>query len=201
MTRYMIINKNAKNKNPLLIYFFLFVLGASGFFVKHVQTGLCINDTSIIQSKGSWGNLSFMELSNNCLDPAAQFRFRDNGAMLNLKRQGCLWAGFKSTNFGYCLDMFYLYVDAVSLDRSACAQNPGKKIYRAITQTTWGGLSVHYKGYRKSSFQTWCAVNGHHKELAENQGIDPYVKLTTSCTDAPDKRFNFGRFLYYLFQG
>ena len=162
---------------------------------------MCINDTSIIQSQGSkWGNLSFLELSNNCLDPAAQFRFRDNGAMLNLKRQGCLSAHYKPSS-GYHLNMFYIYVDAVSLDRSACAQSPNKKIYRAITQTTWGGLSVYYKGRGKTSFQTWCAVNGHYKQLAEYQGIDPYVKLTTPCTDAPEKRFHFGKFLYYLFQG
>ena len=62
--------------------------GAAGFFVKHVQTGMCINDTSKIQSKGhAWGTLYFVELSHNCLDPAAQFRFRDNGAMLNLKKR------------------------------------------------------------------------------------------------------------------
>ena len=180
--------------NPLISLFLYFVSGTAGFFVKHVQTGMCINDTSIIQSKGSiWGKLSFVELSNNCLDPAAQFRFRDNGAMLNLKRQGCLTARYKLGS-GYYLDMFYLYVDAISLDRSACAQKPDKEIYRAITQTTWGGLSVYYKGNGRTSFQTWCAVNGHYKELAENQGIDPYVKVTT-CADAPDKRFNFGKLL------
>ena len=159
---------------------------------------MCINDTSIIQSRSpSWGKLFFLELSNNCLDPAAQFGFRDNGAMLNLKRQGCLSAHYKHSS-GYYLDMFYLYVNVVSLDRSACAQRPDQKIYRAITQTTWGGLSVYYKGNGKSSFQTWCAVNGHHEQLAENSGIDPYLKLTTSCTDAPDKRFHFGKFLHYL---
>ena len=168
--------------------------GASGFFVKHVQTGLCINDTSILQSQGSdWGNLSFLELSNDCLDPAAQFRFRDNGAMLNLKRQGCL-AGLYKRGSGYFLDMFYLYVGAVSLDISACAQKPDKNIYRAITQTTWGGLSVRYRRTNNNQFQTRCAVNGHYKQLAENQGINPYLKLT-SCTDASNKRFHFGKFL------
>jgi hypothetical protein len=180
-------------------YYFIFP-GAAGFFVKHVQTGMCINDTSKIQSRGSgWGNLSFVELSNNCLDPAAQFRFRDNGAMLNLKRQGCLSAHYKRGS-GYFLDMFYIYVDAVSLDRSACAQYPYvlKPIYRAITQTTWGGLSVYYRKSEKTSFATWCAVNGHHEPLAGNQGVDPYVKLTTSCADAPEKHFHFGEFLLYI---
>ena len=182
-----------KNKNPFLIYFLLFVLVASGFFVKHVQTGMCINDTSLLQSQGpTWGRLFFLELSNDCLDPTAQFRFRDNGAMLNLKKQGCISAHFKKDS-GYRLDMFYLYVDAVSLDRSACAQKPDQNIYRAINQTTWGGLSVYYVGDGKTTFQTWCAVNGHYKQLAEKQGIDPYVKLTTPCTDAPDKRFHFGK--------
>ena len=161
---------------------------------------MCINDPSIIQSQGSsWGNLSFLELSNNCLDPAAQFRFRDNGAMLNLEKKGCL-AAFYKYGIGYALDMFYLYVGAVSLDISACAQKPDQNIYRAITQTTWGGLSVYYRRDKRTSFQNWCAVNGHYKQLAENPGIDPYVKLTTSCTNAPDKHFHFGKFVYYLFQ-
>ena len=174
------------------------VLGAFGFFIKHVLTGLCINDTSILHSQGSYGKLFFLELSNNCLDPTAQFWFRNNGAMLNLEKQGCLSAHYKAGP-GYLLHTFYLYVDAVSLDRSACAQKPDQNVYRAITQTTWGGLSVYYKGNGKSSFQNWCAVNEYYKQLAENQGIDPYLKLTTSCTDAPDKRFHFGKFLYYLF--
>jgi hypothetical protein len=117
--------------------------------------------------------------------------------MLNLKRQGCLTAGYKRGS-GYFLDMFYIYVDAVSLDRSACAQKPDKNIYRAITQTNWGGLSVYYRRISESSFQKWCAVNGHHKELAESQGINPYVKVTTPCTDAPEKRFHFGEFLLYI---
>ena len=164
-----------------------------------MQTGLCINDTGIVQSLGStWGKLLFLELSDNCLDPASQFRFRDNGAMLNLKRKGCLWAGYKYHGYGYHLGTFYLYVDAISLHRSACAQNPDRNIYRAITQTTWGGLSVYYSGYGKTSFQTWCAVKGHDTRLVKNAGIDPYLKLMT-CSDAPEKRFHFGTFCIIFF--
>ena len=161
---------------------------------------MCINDTSKIQSGigSSWGTMSFVELSNNCLDPAAQFRFRDNGAMLNLKRQGCLFASYKSGS-GYYRDMFYIYVDAVSLDRSACAQKPDEKIYRAITQTSWGGLSVYYKDYRKTTFETRCAVPKTYQPLATNQGIDPYIGLTDNCNDVEDKRFNFGKFLVQIY--
>ena len=80
--------------------------------MKHAQTGMCINDTRKLHQKTeSWGNVSFVELSNNCLDPAAQFRFRDNGAMLNLKRPGCLFPIHKEGS-GYDLDMFYLYVNS-----------------------------------------------------------------------------------------
>ena len=130
----------------------MFILDAAGFFVKHVDTGMCINDTRIIQSNNpTWGNVSFVELSNNCLDPAAQFRFRDNGAMLNLKRKGCLTAYTKylkkiiSGNDHF--DMSFIYVGSVSLDRSACAQNPQREIYRAITQTSGGALSVNFSRY------------------------------------------------------
>ena len=164
--------------------------------MKHVQTGMCINDTSIKQGNPqSWGYLIFLELSNNCPDPAAQFQFRDNSAMLSLKTQSCLSPHHRGGS-GHYLDMFYIYVPPASggVDQS-CANDATS---RAITQTAWGGLSIYYKGNGKSSYETYCAVSGHHQLLATNQGIDPYVKLTTPCADAPDKRFNFGKFLVYI---
>ena len=174
-----------------------YVSGVGGFFLQHVKTGMCTNDTSKIQSNGSWGSVSFVELTNNCLDPAAQFRFRDNGAMLNLKRQGCLSGHYKS-GIGYYLDMFYIYVDAISLNRSACAQKPDQNIYRAINQTSWGGLSVYYSRDSKTLFQTRCAVPKTYKPFATMYGIDPYIELTTNCNDAEDKRFHFGKFLVHI---
>ena len=183
----------------VLLYLILFsccvFLGADCFFVKeftyHYTKGRCINDTGQIQSSGTWGNLSFLEFSfNSCLDPAAQFRFRDNGAMLNLKRQGCL-AAFHRNGSGYDLDMFYLYVDSVSLDTAACAQKPNEGIYRAITQTSDGKLTVYYKGKDNSSFETWCAVDGsQNSRLYKNYGINPIELSTSRC----HFRFIFGKF-------
>ena len=164
--------------------------------MKQLKTGMCINDTSQIQSKGSWGNLSFVELSNNCLDPAAQFRFLDNGAMLNLKRPGCLSALYKAGS-GYHLDMFYIYVSD-NLEREACAQNSKNK--RAISQTLWGGLILHYKRFKNDPFVIKCAVPKTHQPLANNYGIDPHIELTDNCNDAEDKRFNFGKFLSFYVQ-
>ena len=175
----------------------LYFLGKNGFFVKQFSrygytSGRCISDTGQIQSSGSWGNLSFLEFSDNrCLDPAAQFRFRANGAMLNLKRQGCL-AAFNKNGSGQDLDRFYLYVDSVSLDTAACAQKPNESIYRAITQTPEGGLSVYYKGKDKSLFQTWCAIY--------SRGIYVYLGLTTLCnSNSYWERFIFGKFLLNIF--
>ena len=161
----------------------------------------CISDTGQIQSNGSWGNLSFLGSvsDNSCLDPAAQFRFRDNGAMLNLKRQGCL-AAFNKNGSGYDLDMFYLYVDSVSLDTAACAQKPNESIYRAITQTPEGELSVYYKGKDKSSFQTWCAWYTYYYQLDRNYGIRRYMGLSTRChSNAYNQKFIFGKFLLKIF--
>ena len=161
----------------------------------------CLHDTGQIQSSGSWGNLSFLEISydSNCLDPAAQFRFRDNGAMLNLKRQGCL-AAFNKPGSGYNLDMFYLYVDSVSLDTAACAQKPNESIYRAITQTPEGGLSVYYKGKDNSSFQTWCAEYKYNYQLYRNSGINRYMGLSTRCHSIySTQKFIFGKFLLNIF--
>ena len=168
--------------------------GVGGFFVKHVKTGMCINDTSIIQSRGSWGSLSFVELSNNCLDPAAQFWFRDNGAILNLKRQGCLVALYKTSRGGYRLDMFYIYVSD-DIEAEACAQDSNNK--RAINQTLWGGLILHYKRFKTDPFVIRCAVPKTHQPLANNYGIDPYIEVTSNCNDAEDKHFKFGKFLSF----
>ena len=173
-------------------------LGADCFFVKQFSSryrkGFCIKDTGQIQSSGSWGNLSFLELSyNSCLEPAAQFRFRDNGAMFNLKRQGCI-AAFHRNISGYYLDMFYLYVDSVSLDTAACAQKPNEGIYRAITQTSEGALSVYYKRKDETSLKTWCAVV-HAK--SDKYGVKYYIGLTTRCDSIlSSQRFIFGKFLF-----
>ena len=166
--------------------------------MKHVQTGMCIYDTSIKQGNPeSWGYLIFVELSNNCLDPAAQFRFRDNGAMLNLERQRCLIPGYRSGS-GHWLNMFYIFVASPDRVNTSCPDMPDN--YRAITQTSWGGLSLSFKGspglYREGKqFKTWCAVSATDQRLV-NAGIDPYIRLTTDCNDAEDKGFNFGKFFY-----
>jgi hypothetical protein len=166
----------------LLSYFFLFSPGAACFFVKHVQTGMCIHETEVVQHTYPWGTLYFVEFSNNCLDPAAQSRFLDNGAMFNLKRKSC-FEGTNKGDTGYLLPMLYMLVAKVS------SQNCRDKDH-AITQTSWGGLYVYHLPYKK----TWCAVLGKDDRLA-NLGIDPYVALTSDCNDAEDKRFNFGKFL------
>ena len=172
-------------------------LGTDCFFVRwfigyRYTRGSCLSDRGQIQSSGSWGNLSFLRFSvDNCLDPAAQFRFRDNGAMLNLKKQGCL-AAFHRNGSGYDLDMFYLYVDSVSLDTAACAQKPNEGIYRAITQTSDGKLTVYYKGKDKSSFQTWCAAAWSHNSQLYKHGIQYYIGLRTSCSY--NDRLIFGKF-------
>ena len=171
-----------------------FFPGACGFFVKHVKTGMCINDTRIIQSRGSWGNVSFVELSSDCLDPAAQFRFRDNGAMLSLIRPGCLFPTYKG-GLGRSLSTFYLYVNSKGLDTEACRERLDRKTDPAITQTSWGGLSIKYTREKSGTPQKMCIVPKTDQELAVNPGIDPYIDFTRDCNDAEDKRFNFGKFL------
>ena len=174
----------------LLRYLFLFlrfVSGAACFFVKHVQTGMCINETEVIQQTYSWGILYFVELSNNCLDPAAQSRFLDNSAMFNLKRKSCFEATVRVGGNGYLLPMLYFLL----------ATNPASNCRdrdHAITQTSWGGLSLYNLPYKKTS----CAVLGKDDRLATNQGIDPYVALTTDCNDAENKRFNFGKLFLFV---
>ena len=188
----------------LFFYFCIVSLGGAAFFVKEFKNdygrGRCINDTGQIQSSGSWGNLSFLEFSQgSCLDSSAQFRFRENGAMLNLQRQGCL-AAFNKDGSGYNLDMFYLYVDSVSLDAVACAQKPSEGIYRNISQTSIGGLSVHYKGKRSSSFQTWCAIPHYNYERRRKYGIEYYIILGRIYSNRCYFKFIFGKLNNFVYK-
>jgi hypothetical protein len=153
--------------------------------VKHVQTGMCIHVTSVLQTNETWGNLTFVELSNNCLDPAAQSRFLDNSAMFNLKRKSC-FEGAARDHTGYLLPMLYFLV---ATDPSANCRDRD----HAITQTSWGGLSVYYLPGKR----TRCAVPKTDVRLA-NQGIDTYIALTTDCYDAENKRFNFGKLFLFV---
>ena len=153
-----------------------FVPDTTGFFVKHVQTGMCISDTSIIERKGSWGSMSYLELSNNCLDPAAQFRFVNISAMLNLKRPGCIHP-LRGKN----PDWLGLWVASVSEIEKGNSCHQGL----TITQTSWGGLST------KSSR---CAERKTDQRFAD-QGINSYIGLNQDCNDNQDRRFNFGKIL------
>jgi hypothetical protein len=149
---------------------------------------MCIHETKVVQKTYSWGSLYFVELSNNCLDPAAQSRFLDNSAMFNLKRKSC-FEGTARGGIGYNLPMLYLLVATKPSDN--CRDKD-----HAITQTSWGGLSAYYI----YGSQTRCAVSGKYDRLATNQGIDPYIALTTNCNDAENKRFNFGKFVFICMQ-
>ena len=184
---FILTHAQTRNRCPLFTALFLFLFsGAASFFVKHLQTGMCINDTRVLQSNESWGNLSFVELSNNCLDPAAQSRFVDNSAMFNLKRKGC-FEGTKRSGTGYKLPMLYMLLHTIP------SYNCRDKEH-AITQTSWGGLSVYYI----PDGRTRCAVPKRDVQLATNPGIDPYIELTTNCNDTEDKRFNFGKLLLFV---
>ena len=193
----MVLHINAstqtRNRSPLFtslfIFTFCFVSGAACFFVKHVQTGMCISVTRILHITQYWGNLTYVELSNNCLDPAAQFRFLDNSAMFNLKRKSCFegTVGYNINDTGYNIPALYMLV----------ARNPSRNCRdrdHAITQTSWGGLSVFYFPTNLKR----CAVPGNYDVLATNQGIDSYIALTTDCTDAEDKHFNFGKLFLFV---
>jgi hypothetical protein len=147
---------------------------------------MCISVTSKIQTAASWGNLSFVELSNNCLDPAAECRFLDNNAMFNLERKSC-FEGLSRGGIGYSLPMLYFLL----------ATNPSGNCRdrdHAITQTSWGGLSV----YEVPNKGTRCALPGKDGRLATNPGIDTYIRLTTDCADAEEKRFNFGKLFLFV---
>jgi hypothetical protein len=125
---------------------------------------MCIQVTSVPHVTASWGQLFGVELSNNCLDPAIQFRFLDNSAMFNLERKSC----FEGKNP-------LLYFLLATISSSNCRDRD-----HAITQTSWGGLFV-YDVQRK---QTRCAV----------PKTNTLIELTT-CSEAENKRFNFGKFL------
>jgi hypothetical protein len=106
--------------------------------------------------------------------------------MFNLKRKGC-FEGTVRGGIGYNLPMLYLLV--ATYPSGNCRDKD-----HAITQTPWGGLYVYYF----TGKQTRCAVPKTYQQLARNQGIDPYIALTTDCNDAEDKRFNFGKLFLFV---
>jgi hypothetical protein len=111
--------------------------------------------------------------------------------MLNLKRRGC-FAAFNRNYSGYNFDIFFLFVDSVSLDTNACAQKPNESIYRAISQNQHRELSVYYKG-RTKKFENWMAKHLHSSTLEKLYGIYHYIGLTTGGWKQP---FSFGKLLY-----
>ena len=137
---------------------------------------MCINDTSTMSGRGSWGNMSYLELSNNCLDPAAQFRFVDTSAMLNLKRYGCLHP-LPSNN----PDWLALWVASISQIELGNSCNDGL----AITQTSWGGLSTK---------PSRCAEPKTDQRFA-GRGINSYIGFNQECNDNQNRRFNFSTIL------
>ena len=134
-------------------------------------------------AQGSWGNVSYLKLSNNCLDPAAQFRFVGTSAILNLKRPGCLHPLYVNRR----VDLFLLWVASVSEKGNSC----NSKL--AINQTVWGGLSTKHWN---RNYETWCAVP--KSQPLDDKGKDPYFGLTVDCNDTEIKHFNFGKFLVSL---
>ncbi|XP_046858346.1 uncharacterized protein LOC124451782 [Xenia sp. Carnegie-2017] len=98
-TCYVVINVNLKRDT-------------NGFFIKHVQSGLCVYDYSGRSLKFSW----------DCFDMRAQFKFLQSGSILKLDSKSCIsWTGVISE---LLLSNWY----------EGCGA-----IY-AITQTYWGGL-------------------------------------------------------------
>ncbi|XP_046857058.1 receptor-type tyrosine-protein phosphatase S-like isoform X7 [Xenia sp. Carnegie-2017] len=171
----------------MLVYNFAFLLqGTAGFFLKHVETGKCIYDTKIVQSRyppptGGERTLHFLELSDNCLHPASQFKFLNNDALLKLNVPGCLQGVYKAGN-SYYLDMLYIHTDTHNINDVACVNN------NAVTQTSWGGLATRYD---RAGYQFRYLRPRTSKELKDIQGVDPYLKMA-SCKFTPKKQFHFG---------
>ncbi|XP_046858345.1 uncharacterized protein LOC124451781 [Xenia sp. Carnegie-2017] len=100
-TCYVVLNVNVKRQDT------------KGFFIKDVQSGKCVNDVS-------W---FFLELSWNCFDMRANFKFLQSGSIMTLNTKRCPVRGY-----GIRLSLFY-----GNFDGQCRAMNN-------ITQTFWGGL-------------------------------------------------------------
>ena len=177
---------------PVIYVLTSFFSGTAGFFLKHVETGKCIYDTKIVQSRyrpptGGERTLHFLELSDNCLHPASQFKFLDNGAVLKLNVPGCLQGVYKYGT-GYQLHMLYIHTDTHNINDVACVNN------NAVTQTSWGGLQIRYDRHGN---QFRCFRPRTSKELLDNQAVDPYLKMA-GCNFAPKKQFHFGKCYFVL---
>ena len=141
---------------------------------------MCIYDAKLTQPISKTLDLRYLELSDKCLDPASQFKFLENGAVLKLNVPGCLEEVESATD--YDLHMLGIVTDTSIISDGACADN------EAVAQTSWGGLRTRsYRPVKSSS----CVLPGTSQGLKDTLGIDPYLRLAV-CKDEENKRFHFG---------
>ncbi|XP_046858340.1 uncharacterized protein LOC124451778 isoform X2 [Xenia sp. Carnegie-2017] len=136
----------------------------NGFFIKHVQSGKCINDTGMTLFGNFYGIGYYLNLTNNCFDPTTQFKFHQSGSILKPNRQGCL-VGDRQRE-----DLFLIYENKGNI---AAACNDAN----ALTQTFQGGIFT-------SDFNK-CAVPPGYIKRHVYMGI-------AKCNNEEDQQFHFG---------
>ncbi|XP_046857075.1 uncharacterized protein LOC124450443 isoform X2 [Xenia sp. Carnegie-2017] len=141
---------------------------ANGFFIKHVQSGKCIYDTGAEYSRYPRNipiHLTYyLNLTKNCFDSTAQFKFHQSGSILKLNREGCL------NGERVLQDLLLIYEKKGDIAAPCNEAN-------ALTQTFQGGIFT-------ADFNK-CAVPPGYIKRHVYMGI-------AQCNDEEDQRFHFG---------
>ncbi|XP_046857400.1 uncharacterized protein LOC124450794 [Xenia sp. Carnegie-2017] len=143
----------------------------NGFFIKHVLSGKCIYDTGVEYSRYPRNNnpihlTYYLNLTKNCFDSTAQFKFHQSGSILKPNREGCLVGerDFKK--------LFLIYEKKGDI---AAACNDAN----ALNQTFQGGI------FTSNMYFNDCAVPPGYIKSQVYMGI-------AKCNGEEDQRFHFG---------
>ena len=141
----------------------------NGFFIKHVQSRKCIYDTGVEYSRYPRNNpvhlTYYLNLTKNCFDSTAQFKFHQSGSILKPNREGCLVGEI------VLQDLFLIYEKKGDITASCNARY-------ALNQTLQGGIFT-------SDFNKCAVPSGFIKRHV-------YMGMA-KCNDEEDQRFHFGK--------
>ena len=85
--------KDSMANNLWLCFLTLFSFSLKGYlclFLKHSSSGGCLRSASSAHLSKSWAKVWYLQLSNDCTAPEAQFRFVHQGLLQQVSSSGCV---------------------------------------------------------------------------------------------------------------
>ena len=115
---------------------FCLILESENLFLRHTKSGKCIRTGKLVYNNPRHAKPYFVVMTNNCLNPRAQFRYVDNELLHNIEKGGTLVSPLPSNKlFNSSLAVYH----GVSKD----SLNYQKSDDHRLKQTDAGSLFFH----------------------------------------------------------